>query len=154
MRACMVASAALDALIVASVAMFGGGPAEILAFIIAMIFFGLPLTFVLTCLLSGIPAAIFIWLGEWLSIRFVLFYTGAGSAIGALIGEFIFPTVSPPVVIFAAAGCLAGISYWFFAGRSAGNQHNVDLADAPFKWPPCSGTSPRPCVARRVLWGH
>jgi hypothetical protein len=153
-RACMAASAVLDAIIVVSVALFGGGPAEILAFIVAMAFFGLPLTFVLTCLLSGFPAVIVIWLGEWLAMRSVLFYAGAGSAIGALIGTFIFPRVVPPVAIFAVVGCLAGIVYWFSAGRSAGNRRGDDPVDAPLRRRSCYEMSPRPCAARRALWGH
>ena len=152
-RACMAVTAALDALVLFSVSLFGGGPVEFFWFIVIMVVFGLPLTMVLTCLLSGIPAAIVIWLGEWLAIRSVLFYAGAGAAIGAMIGAFIFPMVPPPMVIFAAAGCLGGVVYWFLAGWSAGNQHGEDPTDAPLRRP-CSGTSPRSCAARRVLWGH
>ncbi|EJN09687.1 hypothetical protein PMI42_06545 [Bradyrhizobium sp. YR681] len=153
-RACMAASAVLDAIIVVSVALFGGGPAQILAFTIIMAVFGLPLTFVLICLLSGIPAVIVISLGEWLAMRSVFFYAGAGSAIGALIGAFIFPKVLPPVAVFAVVGSLAGIVYWFSAGRSAGNQRGDDPAGAPLRRLPCSGTSPRSCAALQVLRGH
>ncbi|MBR0739214.1 hypothetical protein JQ581_19960 [Bradyrhizobium liaoningense] len=152
-RACMAVTAALDVLVLFSVSLFGGGPVELFGFIVIMVVFGLPLTMVLTCLLSGIPSAIVIWLGEWLAIRSVLFYAGAGAAIGTLIGAVIFPMTLPPLVIFAAAGCLGGVVYWFAAGWSAGNQHGDDPTDAPLRRL-CSGTSPRSCAVRRVLWGR
>lgn len=153
-RGCMAATAALDAFVLVSVSLFGGRPAEFAMFVVMMAMFGLPLTMVLTCLLSGLPAAVVIWFGEWLAIRSVLFYAGAGAAIGALIGAFIFPMVLPPVVIFAAAGCLAGIVYWLSAGWAAGRQDGDEPLDAPLRRLPCSGTSPRSCAVRRVLWGH
>lgn len=150
----MAATIALDAFSLLSVALFGGRPAEILGFVVIMAVFGLPLTMVLTCLLSGIPSTIVIWLGEWLAIRSVVFYAGAGAGIGVLIGALVFPMLLPPAVIFATAGCLAGIVYWFSAGRSAGNQRSDDPTDKPLKWLSCSGMWPRQCAVQRVLWGR
>jgi hypothetical protein len=89
--------------------------------IVALILFFLPITLIFTCLLSGMPSALVIWLGESFGIRSVLFYAPAGAAIGALIAGGIFGTLVEMDVLFALAGCLAGVAYWFAAGKNAGS---------------------------------
>ncbi|WP_076858138.1 hypothetical protein [Bradyrhizobium mercantei] len=73
--------------------------------------------FVITCLLTAIPAAIVVWLSEELRIRSAGFFAGAGAAIGALSITVLLrsPAVwtSGLVVLFAAAGFVAGLTYWF-----------------------------------------
>lgn len=80
------------------------------------------LMLVLTCLLSVMPAALVILFSESFRIRSVLFYAPSGAAIGALIAGLIFGTSLPFSVLFGLAGCLAGIAYWFVAGRYAGQE--------------------------------
>ncbi|QOZ69967.1 hypothetical protein WN72_29370 [Bradyrhizobium arachidis] len=93
---------------------------EGLAPIVPLILIVLPITLILTCLLSGMPSALVIWLGESLRIRSVLFYAAAGAAIGALIANGIFGTLFEMDGLFALAGCLAGVAYWSAAGKDAG----------------------------------
>lgn len=73
--------------------------------------------FVITCLLTAIPAAIVVWLTEGLQIRAVGFFACAGAAIGALSITVLIrsPAVwtSGLVCLFAAAGSIAGLTYWF-----------------------------------------
>ena len=90
--------------------------------IVALFLFFLPLTLIVTCLLSGIPAALVILFSESLRIRSVLFYAPVGAAIGALIVRPIFGTNLPLNALFVLAGCLAGIAYWFAAGKYAGDE--------------------------------
>jgi hypothetical protein len=88
--------------------------------IVVLVLIFLPITLIFTCLLSGIPAALVIWLGESFRIRSVFFYAPAGATIGALIGYGIFGTRPALEALFTFAGCLAGVAYWFAAGRGAG----------------------------------
>lgn len=88
--------------------------------IVALVLLFLPITLIFTCLLSGMPAGLVIWLGEAFRIRSVFFYAPAGAAIGVLIGGGIFGKVLALDALFALAGCLAGVAYWFAAGRDAG----------------------------------
>ncbi|WP_461314451.1 hypothetical protein [Bradyrhizobium embrapense] len=73
--------------------------------------------FVITCLLTAIPAAMVIWLSEEFDIRSAGFFADAGAAIGALSITVLLrsPAVwtSGLVCLFAAAGCVAGLTYWF-----------------------------------------
>ena len=73
--------------------------------------------FVLTCLLTAIPAAIVIWLSEEFRIRSAGFFACAGAAIGALC---ISVLLRSPVIwtsgigcLFVVAGFVAGLTYWF-----------------------------------------
>ena len=122
-RGCLAATATLGALPVFTAILslpYRGFP-EGLGPIVALILFFLPITLIFTCLLSGMPSALVIWLGESFGIRSVLFYAPAGAAIGALIAGGIFGTLVEMDVLFALAGCLAGVAYWFAAGKNAGS---------------------------------
>jgi hypothetical protein len=114
-RGCLAATATLGALpvLAAILSLPDRGFPEGLAPIV-------PLVLILTCLLSGMPSALVIWLGESLRIRSVLFYAAAGAAIGALIANGIFGTLFEMDGLFALAGCLAGVAYWSAAGKDAG----------------------------------
>jgi hypothetical protein len=81
------------------------------------------LIFIITCLLTGIPAAVVIWLSEKFRIRSVLFFSCAGGTIGALSQAVLFQSFSLPLAgIFILAGFLAGLQYWYVAGRHAGRE--------------------------------
>lgn len=79
------------------------------------------MVFLIICLMSGIPAAVVIWLGKKFRIRSVWFFAGAGAVIGGL-SEIAFfavvlsgwPGVSP---FFALVGLIAGLVYWCVAER-------------------------------------
>ena len=98
------------------------GLEESLGVIFAYVLFALPLTLILTCLLSGIPAALVIMFGEALHIRAVLFYLAAGAAIGTFSWAITIGAYHPLGLLFALAGALAGIAYWSVAGRYAGKE--------------------------------
>jgi hypothetical protein len=82
------------------------------------------LIFIITCLLTGMPAAVAIWLSEKFRIRSVLFFGCNGAAVGALSQSLIFwPSTPLPQGIswlFLVAGFAAGLAYWFVAGKYAG----------------------------------
>jgi hypothetical protein len=87
------------------------------------------LIFVVTCLLTGIPAALVIWLSEKFRIRSILFFGCAGAITGAL-GQSVlvgaltrWPSIS--TWLFAAAGFVAGMAYWRIAGRHAGQDREI-----------------------------
>jgi hypothetical protein len=81
------------------------------------------LIFIITCLLTGIPAAVVIWLSEQFRIRSVLFFSCAGGTIGALSQAVLFQSFSLPLAgIFILAGFLAGLEYWYVAERHAGRE--------------------------------
>jgi hypothetical protein len=71
-----------------------------------------PVILVLTCVLTGGPAAMAVWLSEKFRVRSLLFYGCAGGAIGALSQTLLFRTFSPLSWIFVLAGFLAGLDYW------------------------------------------
>jgi hypothetical protein len=100
----------------------GGITARFMGTNIFGIMISLPLVLVLTCLLTGVPAAITIWLGERFQIRSLLFYCWAGAVIGALIQTLLFRSFSPLGWLFVLAGFLAGFDYWFVAGKHAGQE--------------------------------
>jgi hypothetical protein len=79
----------------------------------------LPVLFILTCLLTGIPAAMTIWLSERFRIRSWLFFGCAGGAIGALSQALLFQSFSMLSWFFVFVGFLAGLDYWIVAGRHA-----------------------------------
>ncbi|MBR0747978.1 hypothetical protein JQ582_28975 [Bradyrhizobium japonicum] len=98
------------------------GLEENLGGIITLVLFVLPLILILVCLLSGMPAALVILFGEALRIRSVLFYVPAGAAIGAFIWRITVGANHPLGLLFGLAGALAGIAYWFAAGKYAGEE--------------------------------
>ncbi|MES5482852.1 hypothetical protein QMZ05_08845 [Bradyrhizobium sp. INPA03-11B] len=94
----------------------GGDMTRLLGGIVALV---LPsfLVFAVTCLLTAIPAAIVIWLGDRLLIGSAVFFGCAGTVIGALSISVLLR--SPAVwtsgfgCLFAMAGFVAGLTYWF-----------------------------------------
>jgi hypothetical protein len=80
------------------------------------------LVLVVTCALTGVPAALVIWLSEKFRIRSFLFYGCAGGAIGTLGQTLLFRSFSIFTWLFVAAGFLAGFAYWYVAGRRAGGE--------------------------------
>ncbi len=105
----------------------GGDIIRLLGGVIALL---LPsfLVFVITCLLTAIPAAIAIWLSEELRIRSAGFFAGAGAAIGALSITVLLrsPAVwtSGLVCLFVAAGFVAGLTYWFVVRELEAAEHS------------------------------
>lgn len=86
--------------------------------------------FVFTSVLSGIPAAIVIWLSERFKVRSILFFGCAGAVIGFLSERVVFG-LWPSILsaLFVAAGFGAGAAYWWIAGRQAGR--NRDASAGP-----------------------
>jgi hypothetical protein len=78
------------------------------------------LVLVVTCALTGVPAALVIWLTEKFRIRSFLFYGCAGGAIGILGQTLLFRSFSIFTWLFVVAGFLAGFDYWYVAGRHVG----------------------------------
>jgi hypothetical protein len=83
------------------------------------------LFFVITCLLTGIPAAVAVWLSEKFQIRTIWFFGCAGAAIGAVSVELLargMGATVPAVVnlLFAVPGLVAGLVYWHVAVRHDG----------------------------------
>jgi xanthosine utilization system XapX-like protein len=85
----------------------------------------MPLVFVITCLLTGIPAALTIWLSRRFRIRSFLFFGCVGAATGALSQGLLFQSFSAVTWLFVVAGFVAGLTYWFIAGRQAGQDRQV-----------------------------
>ena len=83
------------------------------------------LFFVITCLLTGIPAAAIVWLSEKFQIRAIWFFGCAGAAIGALSVELLLRGIGATLpatidLLFAGGGLVAGLADWYVAGRYAG----------------------------------
>jgi hypothetical protein len=82
------------------------------------------LIFIVTCLLTGFPAALVIWLSEKYRIRSILFFGCVGAAIGCLSQNLLLRalTRSQPgmSLVFVVAGLAAGLVYWRLAGKHAG----------------------------------
>ena len=104
---------------------FGGASVALL--------FPLFLIFLITCLLTGIPAGFVIWLSEKFRIRSVLFFGAIGAAIGVLSQNLLLRPLKPgpPIFgwLFLLAGFAAGLAYWHVAGRHAGR--DGDLPGGP-----------------------
>lgn len=116
--ACFTTTAVVEAIVTSlyALAIVRGMAVPSLMDILALLI-EVPLILLAVCTFTALPAAIVIWLSEWFGIRSVLFYTGAGTVIGVLIGAFVFG-VAP--WFFGLAGSLAGITYWVSSGRYAG----------------------------------
>ncbi|WP_152033474.1 hypothetical protein [Bradyrhizobium sp. DOA9] len=82
--------------------------------------FVVPLTFCATCILTAVPAAIAIWLGERLCTRAMTFYAGSGVVVGAFFCALLFKDIGWLGAAFVLAGCPAGLVYWRLAGRYVG----------------------------------
>ena len=120
-RACFTATAAIElcfmfGLLVPVPRFSAGGVVAIVFWMFALA----PLVWLVTSALTGIPALLAIRLSERFRIQSVLFFICIGGGIGALIPALLFRSFTILSSLFAAAGCLAGLSYWYVAGRYAG----------------------------------
>lgn len=86
------------------------------------ILFGVPVILFFVGLFSGIPSIAAIWLSERLRIRSPVFFGSAGGLIGAGSNAVFFGSFSEMGWLLVLAGCLAGLQYWYVAGRYAGNE--------------------------------
>jgi hypothetical protein len=93
--------------------------------------------FVVICLVTGIPAAVAIWLSEGFEIRSVLFFVGVGGAIGGTTPALLLRAMTPrpmpdaasllfATLPFVLAGLAAGFVYWRVAGKHAGEKRSDD----------------------------
>ena len=85
------------------------------------------LIFLVTCVLTGIPAAVVDWLREKVQLQSICFFGTVGAAIGGLSQTLLFTafTSRPAGVnpLFLLAGLAAGLVYWLVAGhRSEGDR--------------------------------
>ncbi len=90
-RACFTATAAIELglLLVVLVLSYRIGINVAVRFVAGM-FVRVPLIWLVTCALTGIPAALVIFLSERLRIQSVLFFIFVGGAIGVLIAVLLF----------------------------------------------------------------
>ena len=88
------------------------------------------LIFIVTCLLTGIPAALVIWLSEKYRIRSILFFGCVGAVIGGLSQNLLLRALKPSSpginLLFVVAGLAAGLVYWRLAGKHAGRNRSGD----------------------------
>jgi hypothetical protein len=106
------------------------------SFALASLIYVLPIIFVVTLVLSGLPAVFVIWFSEKYRRRSALFFGGAGAAIGLLISDILVLVLSkgppsfPPRIgwQFLVAGLVAGLTYWRVAGKHAGRIKSGDQA--------------------------
>jgi|SRR4051794_15072092 hypothetical protein len=127
---CGAATAVLGIFTIAAMVASSGGDITRLVGPILAAVFPLFLTFLVICVLTGIPAAIVIWVSEKLRISSILFFGCTGGAIGGLSVELLwrgFAWRAPPPLIgvnllFTVAGVAAGVAYWRVAGRYAGRE--------------------------------
>ena len=119
--ACWTATAAIEAIAAGWLTVSNGGvSAGAAAASIPVILILAPAIWVLICLLTGIPSAMIVWISERFRIRSLLFYSCAGGVIGALSQTLVFRTFAPFGWLFVFAGILAGLDYWFVAGKHSG----------------------------------
>jgi hypothetical protein len=93
------------------------------------------LIFVVTCLLTAIPAALVIWLSEKFGMRSILFFGCAGAVTGKLdeailIGAAFRRGPSEVTWLFVVGGFVAGMAYWRIAGRHAGRDRGMSRDSA------------------------
>lgn len=133
---CAAATVTLYAIVIFALGMVPGGEAVGLAAVAILgLAYVVPIIFITTFVLSGFPAALVIWFSEKFRLRSILFFGGAGVAIGVLIhsvlthvalrGLALQSTVGSPFVV---AGLVAGLTYWRVAGKHAGRSRSGDQA--------------------------
>jgi hypothetical protein len=127
---CGAASGVISTFIVVLQAIASGGNLMLFMGGSLAVLFPALLVFVVTCLLTAIPAAFVFWLSEKFAIRSILFLCvcrrryrsiePSGSA-GAMFRR------GPPQVnwLFVVAGFVAGVVYWRIAGRHAGRDREA-----------------------------
>ena len=140
MAGCLAATAVLSAFMLVGLAMTSSG---IVAFMVAAIFVGwVPvLVLIITGGLTIIPAAVVVWISERFRIRSILFFGGVGAVMGGLMEYllgFMKLAQSPELdrLLYVSAGLVAGLAYWFVAGRYAGESRSD--GPPPLSPPPAS----------------
>jgi hypothetical protein len=126
---CGAATAVISTFVLAMLGIASGG--DLTQFTgggLALLFLAL-LIFVITCVLTGIPAALVIWLSEKFRVRSIWFFGCAGTITGVLGAGLLEVSFgrwpSSSVWLFVVAGFVAGIAYWRIAGRHAGRDREV-----------------------------
>jgi hypothetical protein len=100
----------------------GGGSTRPIGISAVAFLFVVPTVLAFTMVLSGIPAALTIWLSRRFRIRSLAFFCCSGAAIGAVGQYVLFRSFAELGWLFALAGLAAGLAYWFVAGRHAGRE--------------------------------
>ena len=72
--------------------------------------------------LTAIPAVVVIGLTERFRVRSLLFYVCSGGVTGG-VSQILFGRSFFRIWVFVLAGGVAGLSYWYVAGRRAGRDH-------------------------------
>jgi hypothetical protein len=93
--------------------------------VIFSLLFPIPLILVITCALTIVPATLIIWLSEKFRMQSALLFGCAGVSIGVLAQTVLFQSLSVFTWLFVAAGLLAGLDYWYVAGRHAGDDRSL-----------------------------
>jgi len=134
---CAAATAVIAAfawIILAFAAVSSGDLSRLVGGTVILLFPGL-LVFLVTCLLTGFPAAAVVWLSERFAIRSIWFFGCAGAVTGVLseaalaasLGRTL-PTFTFLTCLFVVAGFVAGMAYWRVAGRHAGRDLSRGVA--------------------------
>jgi hypothetical protein len=74
---------------------------------------GIVLFMFLPALLTIIPAEVF-------GIRSVAYYAGSATIFAILLSAYVLKDFGTITAVFAVAGAMAGLTYWYIAGRKAG----------------------------------
>ncbi len=118
---CVTVTAVIYALLLGLVAIAPGGRSDLS--IAAVLYIALvppaPILVVI-CAVTGMPAAVVIWLSEKFRMRSLLFFGGAGGTIGVLRQGMLTRSFSTFTWFSVVLGILAGLGYWFVAERHTG----------------------------------
>ena len=134
---CAAATVTIYALVIVVLGMRLGGDAKgLVAVSLVGLVYAVPIIFIETFVLSGLPAVLVIWMSEKFQLRSSLFFGGAGAAIGGLFDVLLHVvsrghTAGKPAtgsLLFAVAGLMAGLTYWLVAGKHAGRKRSGDTA--------------------------
>jgi hypothetical protein len=122
LAACATVTAAIYGLVLLFLVSEASPPALVAGgvnLLVSLIF--VPVVLTIVCLLTAIPAAMVVWIGEVSRTRSALFFGAAGGAIGVLSQTILLRSLALPfVAFFAGAGFVAGLTYWQVAVRPVG----------------------------------
>ena len=119
---CFVASIVIEPVILIFTSPSSPQATDRLATALVITVWSLPLVLIITCILTGIPGAITVWLSERHRIRSLPFFACVGGVVGTLSHALLFQGFGWFSGFFVAAGCLAGLVYWSVAGKRAGGE--------------------------------
>ncbi|VIO75790.1 hypothetical protein CI1B_61030 [Bradyrhizobium ivorense] len=126
---CGAATAVISAVVQTFFMIASGGDVARLLQGIAVLVLPSAMVFVITCLLTAIPAAVVVWLGEAFRIRSAMFFGCAGAAIGALSISVLMRSAavwtSGVGILFIVAGFVAGLTYYFVTRELAAYEHSM-----------------------------